>query len=55
MLMTGLERRARALLEHIPKVPIQHLETTGEFWLAVMRLRTELRVLEAMREEDAKS
>lgn len=49
--LTELERRVRVLLSIIPKTPVEKLMTTGEFWLAVMKLRTEIRIIDAYREE----
>jgi len=49
--MTDLEQKVRALLAILPTTPIEHLETTGEFWLAVARLRSEIKILDAIRSE----
>jgi hypothetical protein len=49
--LTELERRARALLALLPQTPVEQLMTTGEFWLAVMRLRTEIKIIDAIRAE----
>jgi hypothetical protein len=48
--MTDLERKVRLFLAIVPTTPEQFLETTGEFWLAIARLRTEIKILDAMKE-----
>lgn len=45
-----LEDRAHDLTSMLPNVPVKNLMTTGQFWLAVSRIRTSLKILEALRE-----
>jgi hypothetical protein len=49
--LTELERKVRALLAVVPTTPVEQFNTTGEFWLAVMRLRTEIKIIDAIRAE----
>ena len=50
--MTELEHKVRALLAILPNTPVEHLTTTGEFWLAIARLRSEVKILQAIRDEE---
>ena len=50
--MTELEQKVRVLLSILPSTPVEHLVTTGEFWLAIARLRTEVKILQAIRDEE---
>jgi len=49
--LTELERKVRALLAILPDTPVEQLATTGEFWLAVIKLRTEIKIIDAIREQ----
>jgi hypothetical protein len=50
--MSELERRVRNLLEFIPTTPQQSIDAfEGTFWFHVAMIRSELKVLEASRNE----
>lgn len=49
--MTELEQRVYDLLAFLPETPEPKLELPGNFWLAVVKVRTELKILDATRKE----
>lgn len=52
--LSELERKVRVLLGIIPKTPVEKMMTSGEFWLAVMKLRAEIKIIDAYREGERK-